>query len=80
MKKGLVCQGNLGHKMWGASPMTVPMIHCDIHPYKKSSHLLAVSPAERVFFTEFRQTYTARLFFTMRYDWMYSSQVYSGSP
>jgi len=35
-KSGLVCQGNLGHKMWSAASMTMPMVHRDIDPYEKS--------------------------------------------
>jgi hypothetical protein len=55
---------------------------CDIRAFNKSAHLLACPPAKKAFWTEFRQTSPARLFYflKMRYDWMYSSQVYSGSP
>jgi hypothetical protein len=63
--------------MWGASPMTAPDDHCDIRPYEKSAHLLVCSPAKKVFWTEFSQTSPSRLSFKMRYDWMYSSHVYS---
>jgi hypothetical protein len=31
--------GNLGHKMWGAAPMTTQGVHRDICPYEKSIHL-----------------------------------------
>ena len=57
-------------------------MHRDITPYDKSAHLLVVSSENWMVFTEFRQTSPARLiyFLKMRYDWMYSSQVYSGSP
>ena len=60
--------------------MIVPMVHRNIRPYEKPAHILVCSPAKKVFWTEFRQTSPARLFFTMRYDCMYSAQVYSGSP
>jgi len=73
-KRGLVCQENLNRKMCGAAPMAVPVAHCDIYPYKKSVHLLTASSEKQLFFAEFRQTSPARLFFTMRYDWMYSSR------
>jgi hypothetical protein len=36
---------NLGHKMWGESPMTAPGVHRDIRPYEKSARLLVCSPA-----------------------------------
>ena len=62
--------------------MAMPEMHRDITPYDKSAHLLVVSSENWMVFTEFRQTSPARLiyFLKMRYDWMYSSQVYSGSP
>ena len=37
-------------------------------------------PARWHFEAHSRQISPARFFFKMRYDWMYSSQVYSGAP
>jgi hypothetical protein len=64
----LICQENLGHKMWGVAKMTTSEVHRDIRPFEKSVHLLVCSSAKKVFFTGFRQTSPARLFCTMRYD------------
>jgi len=36
--------------------------------HDKSAHLLAYPTAKNVFWTEFRQTFPARLIFKMRYD------------
>ena len=55
-KSGFVCQGNLGHKMWGVTPITAPGVYYDISLYEKSVHLLVCSPSKKVFFTEFRHT------------------------
>ena len=41
---------------------------------EKQAHLLVESPVKKAFLAQFRQTSPACLFFTMRYDWMYSSQ------
>ena len=35
-KSGLLCQGNLDHKMWVAASITMLMVHRDIDPYEKS--------------------------------------------
>lgn len=39
-KSGLVCQGNIGHKMWGVASITMPMVHRDIDPYEKVIYIL----------------------------------------
>jgi len=39
---GLVCQENIGSKMWGEAQMTAPGVHSDIRSYEKSAYLTPV--------------------------------------
>jgi len=59
--------------MWGMAQMTAPGVNCDIRSFDKSAHLLACPPIKKVFFTEFRQTSPARLFFKMQ-EWSNTKQ------
>ena len=60
--------------------MTALKAHCDIRLFEKHAYLLACPPAKKEFWTEFQTDLSGTPSFAMRYDCMYSSQVYSGSP
>ena len=60
--------------------MTMPMVHRNIDPYEKSIYILVCSLATEANLTGIKTDLSCAPSFTMRYDWMYSSHVYSGSP
>ena len=65
--------------MLDASQMTVPVVLCDISPYEKSTYLLVGLTFKKSFPPVFQTNLYSTPFFKMRYDWIYSSHVYSGS-
>ena len=60
--------------------MAMQVIHRDISPYEKSAYLLVGIVFKKAFSPIFQTKLSSTSFFTMRYDCIYSSQVYSGSP
>ena len=46
---GLVCQGNIGHKMWGAVPMIMEGMYPDARPIGRAIRFSAISPVTKAF-------------------------------
>jgi len=48
-KRGLVCQGNLDHKIWGIALMTALKVPIGICAFEKSVRYYAVMSAKKLF-------------------------------
>ena len=68
MKKDLVCQWNIDHKIWGALPIIVRVMYRVGRLFEKSAHLLVESPVKKAFLSTIQADLTCTLTMLEAYD------------